>query len=181
MTYFFLLTDFADNESKDFCVDDKVEDFCVDEYFSTILILLSVLIPSDLGMDIGFILDNDGFSSGSFFSWATSSSALITGVSFADVIKISFTEFSSWTVGSIGPANDIDGDDDGDASVVNSIISLALIKSSELRIFDVRWSVGKGSPGSTPREPIVNQTNNKKGYEINLFSFTLQNDGKNSQ
>jgi hypothetical protein len=47
-----------------------------------------------------------------------------------------------------------------------------LIKSSEVIIFNLDWSVGKGSPGWTLRDPMVNQTNNEKSMREKWVRFT---------
>ncbi len=71
----------------------------------------------------------------------------------------------------MGSVNDCDGD--GISSSFGSFISFVLIKSSEIIVFNTDWSVGKGSPGWTLREPMVHQTNNKKSMRKKIGYFYL--------
>lgn len=142
VTYFFLLINF---------VVAKVED---EDFLSFWLISCSW----NLETDTGFVINDDGFLWKFIFILTSLLWSIDVGVDFVDVDMKSFIELSS---SSIKPIESTDGSDgDGISLSVWSTTSILLIISSEVGVFGLRRSVGKGSPGWTLKEPIINRIEN---------------------
>ncbi len=153
MIYFFLLRDFTGDNMANFS-DGGIS-------------LKISLFSWDSGVGVGFVDDDDSFVLSKLFILPIFLRRdLVTNVDFVDVDIIKSIEESSSSL--LESVNECDGI----SLSLESMISLVLIKSSEVIVFDFDSSVGNGSPGWTVRESMNNQTyneRNKRGKRLFLL------------